>query len=92
MSKKKKETYTNEQLIIRMRDVFEDTPEVASWFKQENGEEYIYEYGEVHVHLLGMWDTMLMAADRLEELDKENKILHNLLNDAMVRLEMNDER
>lgn len=83
MSKKKKEAYSNEQLVKRMRDVFEDTPEVASWFKQKKGEEYIYEYGEVHVHLLGMWDTMLMAADRIEALDKENKSLREGLRHAI---------
>jgi len=52
-------------LVKRIRTVFEDTPEVASWLEQD-GDSYDYDLAEARTHMLGMWETMQVAADRIE--------------------------
>ena len=52
-------------LVDRMLNVFNDTPEIASWFEQGGGI-YDYKMGETRTHLLGMWETMQEAAHRIE--------------------------
>ena len=52
-------------LVNRLLNVFNDTPEIASWFDQD-GEFYDYEMAETQTHLLGMWETMKEAAHRIE--------------------------
>ena len=52
-------------LVDRMLNVFNDTPEIASWFEQ-GGELHDYKMGETRTHLLGMWETMQEAAHRIE--------------------------
>jgi broad specificity phosphatase PhoE len=61
-------TYPDHVLLDRMRNVFDDTLEIADWFKQEPDEEYNYRFAETRTHLIGMWETMQDAADRLEAL------------------------
>jgi hypothetical protein len=63
---------TDEELVERMLTVFEDTPEIASWYEQD-GDYYDYEMGETRTHLLGMWDTMQEAAQRIKELSAQVK-------------------
>lgn len=64
-------TLTDEQLVDRMLGVFDDTPEIASWFGQDD--EYDYETRETHIHLLAMWDTMQEAAHRIKTLSAQIK-------------------
>jgi RPA family protein len=54
-----------ENIVTRIRTVFEDTPEVLSTLDVET-----YEGAEAHTHMLGMWETMKEAADRIEELEE----------------------
>ena len=63
---------TDEELMERMLTVFEDTPEIASWYEQD-GDEYDYTMAETHCHLLGMWETMQEAAQRIKELSAQVK-------------------
>jgi hypothetical protein len=63
---------TDEQLVERMLTVFEDTPEIASWYEQD-GDYYDYSMGETRTHLLGMWETMQEAAQRIKELSAQVK-------------------
>jgi len=60
----------DKSLVDRMLNVFEDTPEIASWFKRD-GQLCHYEKCEVRDHLLGMWETMQEAAHRIEAQAKE---------------------
>ena len=53
-----------DDLVTRIRTVFEDTPEVLSTLDVET-----YAGAEAHTHMLGMWETMKKAADRIEELE-----------------------
>jgi hypothetical protein len=53
-----------EDIVTRIRTVFEDTPEVLSTLDGET-----YEGAEAHTHMLGMWETMKDAADRIEGLE-----------------------
>ena len=53
-----------DDLVTRIRIVFEDTPEILSTLDVET-----YSGAEAHTHLLGMWQTMKEAADRIEELE-----------------------
>jgi RPA family protein len=53
-----------DDLVTRIRTVFEDTPEVLSTLDVET-----YAGAEAHTHMLGMWETMKEAADRIEELE-----------------------
>jgi hypothetical protein len=55
---------TNEELMNRLRYVFDDTDEVLGWIDTST-----YEGAETHTHIFGMWSTMLEAADRIEELE-----------------------
>lgn len=52
-------------IVTRIRTVFEDTPEVLSTLDVET-----YAGAEAHTHMLGMWETMNDAADRIERLEK----------------------
>jgi hypothetical protein len=52
-----------DDLVTRIRTVFEDTPEVLSMLDVET-----YAGAEAHTHMLGMWETMKEAADRIEQL------------------------
>jgi len=63
---------TDEQLVERMLTVFDDAPEIASWFEQDD-DEYDYLMGETRIHLLGMWETMQEAAQRIKELSAQVK-------------------
>ena len=54
-----------DDLVTRIRIVFEDTPEILSTLDVET-----YSGAEAHTHLLGMWNTMKDAADRIERLEK----------------------
>jgi len=63
-----------ENIVIRIRTVFEDTPEVLSTLDVET-----YEGAEAHTHMLGMWDTMKEAADRIEQLTKRMHSSENTL-------------
>ena len=53
-----------DDLVTRIRTVFEDTPEILSTLDVET-----YSGAEAYTHLLGMWNTMKDAADRIEELE-----------------------
>ena len=53
-----------DDIVTRIRTVFEDTPEVLSTLDVET-----YAGAEAHTHMLGMWETMKDAADRIEELE-----------------------
>jgi hypothetical protein len=55
---------TNEELMNRLRYVFDDTDEVLGWIDTST-----YEGAETHTHIFGMWSTMLEAADRIEQLE-----------------------
>jgi hypothetical protein len=66
------QSLTDEQLVARMLDVFDDTPEIASWFEQDDNE-YDYTMAETHCHLLAMWETMQEAAHRIETLSAQIK-------------------
>ena len=55
-----------DDIVTRIRTVFEDTPEVLSTLDVET-----YAGAEAHTHMLGMWETMKEAADRIEELQKQ---------------------
>ena len=53
-----------DDLVARIRIVFEDTPEILSTLDVKT-----YSGAEAHIHLLGMWQTMKEAADRIEQLE-----------------------
>jgi len=53
-----------DDLVARIRIVFEDTPEILSTLDVET-----YSGAEAHTHLLGMWNTMKDAARRIEHLE-----------------------
>jgi predicted nuclease with TOPRIM domain len=53
-------------LVTRMRNVFEDTPQIMTWFDEET-----YVGAEVRSHISGMWETLKEAADRIEHLERE---------------------
>jgi hypothetical protein len=55
-----------EDLVTRIRNVFEDTPQIMTWFDEET-----YVGAEVRAHISGMWDTLKEAADRIEHLERE---------------------
>jgi len=63
----------DEELVERMLTVFEDTPEIASWYEQDECDYYDYSMGETRTHLLGMWETMQEAAQRIKELSAQVK-------------------
>lgn len=65
-------------LVKRIRTVFEDTPEVASWLEQD-GDSYDYDLAEARTHMLGMWETMQVAADRIEAQAAEIERLRELI-------------
>jgi hypothetical protein len=66
------QSLTDEQLVDRMLNVFDDTPEIASWFEQDDNE-YDYTMAETHCHLLAMWETMQEAAHRIKALSAQIK-------------------
>ena len=53
-----------DDIVTRIRTVFEDTPEVLSTLDVKT-----YAGAEAHTHMLGMWETMKEAADYIEELE-----------------------
>ena len=53
-----------DDLVTRIRTVFEDTPEVLSMLDVKT-----YAGAEAHTHMLGLWETMKDAADRIKELE-----------------------
>jgi phage baseplate assembly protein gpV len=70
-------------MVKRIRTVFEDTPEVASWLEQD-GNSYDYDLAEARTHMLGMWETMQVAADRIEAQAAEIERLREALMDVLV--------
>lgn len=72
-------TYPDHVLLDRMRNVFDDTLEIADWFKQGPDDDYSYTFAETRTHLIGMWGTMQDAADRIEALIADNDRLRKLL-------------
>ena len=54
-----------EDLVTRIRTVFEDTPQIMTWFDEET-----YVGAETRAHISGMWETLKDAADRIEQLEK----------------------
>jgi len=52
-----------DDLVTRIRTVFEDTPEVLSTLD------------DATTHMLGMWETLEEAADRIEELQTLVEVL-----------------
>jgi hypothetical protein len=59
-----------EDLVTRIRNVFEDTPQIMTWFDEET-----YVGAEVRAHISGMWETLKEAADRIEELEKKIAVM-----------------
>jgi hypothetical protein len=57
-------------IVTRIRTVFEDTPEVLSTLDVET-----YSGAEAHTHMLGMWETMKEAADYIEKLERKRSII-----------------
>jgi hypothetical protein len=55
-----------EDLVARMRNVFEDTPQIMTWFDEET-----YVGAEVRAHISGMWETLKEAANHIEHLERE---------------------
>ena len=53
-------------LVTRIRNVFEDTPQIMTWFDEET-----YVGAEIRDHISGMWDTLKNAANRIEYLERE---------------------
>lgn len=54
----------SDDLVTRIRNVFEDTPQIMTWFDEET-----YVGAETRVHISGMWETLKEAADRIEKLE-----------------------
>lgn len=54
-----------DDILYRLRDVFDDTDEVMEWIDTST-----YCGAETHEHVTGMHKTMLDAADRIQELEK----------------------
>jgi hypothetical protein len=52
-------------LAYRMRNVFDDTPEIASWYETSE-DDYNYSFAETRDHLLCMWKTMKDGARMIE--------------------------
>lgn len=81
-----------EDIVTRIRTVFEDTPEVLSTLDGET-----YEGAEAHTHMLGMWETMKDAADRIEFLERVLLKIANAVGDpgaywiARVALDKTDD-
>lgn len=63
-----------DDLVTRIRTVFEDTPEVLSTLDVET-----YAGAEAHTHMLGMWETMKEAADYIEALEKRGLVLEDYI-------------
>ena len=61
--------------VRRIREVFEDNDEVASWCDTST-----YVGAETYTHLVGLYETALAAADEIDLLCAENKRLRALLN------------
>ena len=55
-----------EDLVTRIRNVFEDTPQIMTWFDEET-----YVGAEVRAHISGMWETLKEAANHIEHLERE---------------------
>ena len=55
-----------DDIVTRIRTVFEDTPEVLSTLDVGT-----YAGAEAHTHMLGMWETMKEAADYIEKLEQK---------------------
>jgi len=53
-----------DDLVKRLRHVFDDTYEVTKWIDDST-----YEGAELFTHVVGMFETMLAAADRIEKLE-----------------------
>jgi hypothetical protein len=53
-----------DDLVNRLRHVFDDTYEVAEWIDDST-----YEGAELFTHVVGMFKTMLAAAIRIERLE-----------------------
>ena len=49
--------------VMRIREVFADNDEIASWIDQSS-----YEGAETYTHLVGLYETALAAADEIESL------------------------
>jgi hypothetical protein len=56
-----------DDLVKRLRDVFADTPEILSWIDAST-----YEGAEIRTHVAGMFEAMLLAANRIEHLESAN--------------------
>jgi hypothetical protein len=57
-----------DDLVKRLRHVFDDTYEVTKWIDDST-----YEGAELFTHVVGMFETMLAAADRIEKLESVMK-------------------
>ena len=55
-----------EDLVTRIRNVFEDTPQIMTWFDEET-----YVGAETRAHISGMWETLKEAANHIEHLERE---------------------
>jgi hypothetical protein len=55
-----------DDLVTRIRNFFEDTPQIMTWFDEET-----YVGAETRAHISGMWETLKEAADRIEHLERE---------------------
>ena len=73
--KNNREEPMTDDLVTRIRIVFEDTPEVLSTLNVET-----YEGAEAHTHMLGMWDALKEAAERIEELEAALREIANPAN------------
>lgn len=60
--------------VMKIREVYEDNDEIASWCDRST-----YEGAEIYIHLIGLYDTALHAADEIEQLSAENERLREAL-------------
>jgi hypothetical protein len=61
-------------LVTRIRNVFEDTPQIMTWFDEET-----YVGAETRAHISGMWETLKEAADRIELLEAALRTIDNAI-------------
>ena len=68
--------------VKRIREVFEDNDEVASWCDTST-----YVGAETYTHLVGLYETALAAADEIDLLRAENERLREALKECEEELD-----
>ena len=72
------------QLISRARNMYEDNPEIISWWKHDDYDDY--EHQETVIQLTGLYNTMTELANRLDLVLGQKAILEEALKGATQAL------